>query len=86
MKRRWGAGEIEEVAQRYEAEGPYQLSHDLRRSVHSVTGIATRLSLRSLTRRLRQALSRTQKRLEPCSQRRKSAVELLIVADTVPAA
>jgi hypothetical protein len=57
-KRRWRADEIAQLSGRYEVEGPERLAHDLGRTVDSVTSQASRLRMRSMTRRARQALSR----------------------------
>lgn len=56
--KRWRAFEIEQIARRYALEGPEQLARDLGRSPDAVSGIATRLGLRSETRRVRQSLTR----------------------------
>jgi hypothetical protein len=61
-KRRWKACEVIEVARRYQAEGPADLSDELGRSIPAVTGLANRLGLRSRTRRLRQSVTRKGRR------------------------
>jgi len=80
-KRRWKAGEIEELSRRYEAEGPGRLAVDLRRTVHSVTSQANRLQMLSLTRRTRQALSRKSLAVASSGTDR-PAVESFVAADT----
>jgi hypothetical protein len=58
-KRRWSSREIEALIRRYESEGPTALAIDLCRSEDSVTSQANRLGFLSLTRRQRQALTRS---------------------------
>lgn len=59
VKRRWSSREIEVVIRRYESEGPTPLARDLGRSDDSVTSQANRLGFFSLTRRQRQAMTRS---------------------------
>lgn len=58
-KRRWSAKEIDAIIRRYQHEGPILLAKELDRSEDSVTSQANRLGFVSLTRRQRQAQTRS---------------------------
>lgn len=57
-KRQWRGDEIEQLWNRYPAEGPVRLAADLGRTPGSVDAMAARFQLRSLTRRDRQSSTR----------------------------
>ena len=60
-KRQWRGHEIEELWNRYPAEGPKQLAADLGRTAGSIDAMAARFRLRSLGRRDRQSQTRRER-------------------------
>ena len=58
QKYRWGRRETLILISRYEQEGPRRLAAEFGRSPDSVMSAASRLGLKSRTRRQRQALTR----------------------------
>lgn len=69
-KRQWQGDEFMELYYRYPLEGPGRLAIDLGRTVASVDSQASRLRLRSLTRRERQSRTRKRRRTKAPGNRR----------------